>query len=213
MTEDLYRQLSEPFPKSVEKVLKKGGVGLTYIPISEVINRLNVTLGPGCWQTRIISVQRDSIDTEFIVAHVELMAEIEGVLVVKHGIGGSKIKRMKSGDIVDLGDDYKGAVSDAIKKAAQQFGVGLYLARDEEAIRLEEIAADPQRQKIEEIWSQVLEQISAGGDALKSHLGSYWSTNYPGQAKPSSDTISLDQAEELLQECTTFKSSDKSAND
>jgi hypothetical protein len=210
MTEELYRQFSEPFPKSVEKALKKGGVSLTYIPISEVINRLNLTLGSGGWQTRIISVQRDSHDPEFITAHVELTVNIDQSPVVKHGIGGSKVKRMKSGDIVDLGDDYKGAVSDAIKKAAQQLGIGLYLARDEEAIRLDEIAADPERQKIEEIWSNVLDHISSGGDSLKSHLGDFWSQNYPNQAKPSGDSISLDQAEALLRECVKFKLNDTS---
>jgi hypothetical protein len=205
MTEELYRQFSEPFSKSVEKTLKKGGASLTYIPISEVINRLNLTLGSGGWQTRIISVERDSIDPEFITAHVELIAEIGQVPVIKHGMGGSKIKRMKSGDIVDLGDDYKGAVSDAIKKAAQQLGIGLYLARDEEAIRLDEIAADPERQKIEEIWSNVLNHISSGGDSLKSHLGTFWADTYPDQAKPSGDSISLEQAEALLRECVKFK--------
>lgn len=198
---DLYQRLSESFPKSVEKSLKKGGTSLTYIPISEVINRLNFTLGVGNWSTSISSVERDAIDPDYVVAQVELTAVIDGATVVKAGIGGTKIKRMKSGDIVDLGDDYKGALSDAIKKAAQQLGVGLYLARDEEAIRLDEIARDPEREKIAEIWEQVLGHIKVGGESVKTALSDFWTDNYKDQPKPSADTLSLAQAEELLAVC------------
>jgi hypothetical protein len=49
--------------------------------------------------------------------------------ITRDGVGGQTIKRKRDGGIVDLGDEYKGAVSDALKKAAQSFGVGLYLAR------------------------------------------------------------------------------------
>jgi hypothetical protein len=57
--------------------------------------------------------------------------------VTKDGFGGQKIKRTKAGEIVDLGDEFKGAFSDALKKAAQQFGVALYLARSDEALSIE----------------------------------------------------------------------------
>jgi hypothetical protein len=53
--------------------------------------------------------------------------------VTRDGVGGQTIKRKRDGGIVDLGDEYKGAVSDALKKAAQSFGVGLYLARGHSA--------------------------------------------------------------------------------
>jgi len=198
---DLYQRLSDPFPKSVEKSLKKGGTSLTYIPISEVINRLNMTLGVDNWSTSISSIERDASDPDYVVAQIELVAVIDGATVVKAGIGGTKIKRMKSGDIVDLGDDYKGALSDAIKKAAQQLGVGLYLARDEEAMRLDEIAKDPDREKVNEAWGQVLAHIKSGGEPIKTALGEFWSENHPGEPKPSADTLSLPQALELLAVC------------
>jgi hypothetical protein len=198
---DLYQRLSDPFPKSVEKSLKKGGTSLTYIPISEVINRLNMTLGVDNWSTSISSIERDASDPDYVVAQIELVAVIDGATVVKAGIGGTKIKRMKSGDIVDLGDDYKGALSDAIKKAAQQLGVGLYLARDEEAMRLDEIAKDPDREKVNEAWGQVLAHIKSGGEPIKTALGEFWSENHPGEPKPSADTLSLSQALELLAVC------------
>jgi len=117
--------LSAPFPKEVERSLEKSGVTLTYIPVSEVITRLNEVLGVFGWSYTIVKCSRDTLDPDFLVAHVCMTVGN----ITRDGVGGQKIKRMKSGDIVDLGDEYKGAVSDALKKAAQSFGVGLYLAR------------------------------------------------------------------------------------
>lgn len=117
--------LSAPFPKEVERSLDKGGVTLTYIPVSEVITRLNEVLGVFNWSYTIMKCDRDILDPDFIVAHVRLKVGE----MIKDGVGGQKIKRTRAGDILDLGDEYKGAVSDALKKAAQALGVGLYLAR------------------------------------------------------------------------------------
>ena len=136
--------LYEPFPREVEKTLKKGGASLTYIPVSEVITRMNKVFGIGGWTSQIMACARDQLDPDFIVAHVRIEATIDGTMVWKDGIGGQKIKRTKNGDIVDLGDEFKGAVSDALKKAAQQFGIGLYLARSEEALALDEEETKPE---------------------------------------------------------------------
>jgi hypothetical protein len=126
---ELLTELSKPFPREVERQLDKGGVTLTYIPVSEVIARLNDVFGPLGWSYTQISCDRDALDPDFLVAHVRMTVGD----ITRDGVGGQKIKRMKSGDIVDLGDEYKGAVSDALKKAAQSFGVGLYLARGHSA--------------------------------------------------------------------------------
>lgn len=139
---ETYDKLSEPFPVEMEKTLRKGGVNLTYIPVSEVITRLNKVIGVDRWTSQIIRCERDFLDPDFVVAHVRLTITFDDPdnlnrTVTKDGIGGQKIKRTKNGDIVDLGDEFKGAVSDALKKAAQQIGVGLYLARDAEAIEIE----------------------------------------------------------------------------
>ena len=111
----------------MEKTLVKSGVSLIYLPISEVINRLNKVLGVENWSFEIISVRRDEVDTDEIIAHVSLSAEIDGKSIVKHGFGGQTVKRQrKDNKPVDLGNDFKGAVSDALKKAAQQLGIGLF---------------------------------------------------------------------------------------
>ena len=125
MDSELSTALSAPFPKEVERQLDKGGTSLTYIPVSEVIVRLNDVFGSLGWSYTLVKCERDVLDPDFLVAHVSMTVGD----ITRDGVGGQKIKRMKSGDIVDLGDEYKGAVSDALKKAAQSFGVGLYLAR------------------------------------------------------------------------------------
>ena len=156
--------LSEPFDPSVEKQLKKGGASLTYIPVSEVITRLNRVLGVDMWSYENLSCVRDSLDPDYVVAHVRLTAtfvptnDAPALTVTKDGIGGQKIKRTKNGDIVDLGDEMKGAVSDALKKAAQHFGVGLYLARSEESMNLE-YAQDTVDQPISEDHFEKLREV------------------------------------------------------
>lgn len=135
-------QLSAPFAKGVERVLKKGNAQLTYIPVSEVITRLNEVFGVGNWGYTIQSCQRDQVDTDFVIAHVRLtIANTFAVISEIDGVGGQKINRDRNGQILNLGDDMKGAVSDALKKAAQALGVGLYLARSEEPVRKDEPAA------------------------------------------------------------------------
>lgn len=122
---DQQDRLYAPFPKEVERQLDKGGTTLTYIPVSEVIVRLNEVYSVTGWSYEIIKCERDTLDPDFIVAHVRLSVGS----VVKDGVGGQQIKRKRDGGIIDLGDEHKGAVSDALKKAAQSLGVGLYLAR------------------------------------------------------------------------------------
>lgn len=129
MDSELSTALSAPFPKEVEKQLDKGGATLTYIPVSEVIVRLNDVFGPLGWSYTLVKCKRDVLDPDFLVAHVSMTVGD----ITRDGVGGQKIKRTRAGDILDLGDEYKGAVSDALKKAAQSFGVGLYLARGHSA--------------------------------------------------------------------------------
>ena len=178
----MLNSLSEPFPSEVEKQLKKGGASLTYIPVSEVITRLNKVLGVDMWSYEIIKCERDALDPDYIVAHVRLSAtfvpteKAPNIIVTKDGIGGQKIKRTRNGDILDLGDEMKGAVSDALKKAAQHFGVGLYLARSEESMHLEyaeEQAVSPiSSEHFDRLRKVLNSQIQEGIEGAKK----YWAT-------------------------------------
>ena len=130
MNDDLLA-LALHFDKSAESSMVKGGTKLTYIPVAEVIQRLNEVLAYN-WSYTVLSCHRDPLDPDYIVAHVSMKVYAGGEPVIRDGFGGVKVKRTRDGAIVDLGDEYKGAVSDALKKAAQSFGVGLYLARHED---------------------------------------------------------------------------------
>jgi recombination DNA repair RAD52 pathway protein len=200
---DIQASLNEPFPKEVERQLKKGGTSLTYIPVSEVISRLNKVLGFDGWAYEIIKCERDALDPEFIVAHVRLsvLSKDDFTNVVKDGFGGQKIKRTKAGDIVDLGDEFKGAVSDALKKAAQALGVGLYLARSEEAMEIESFTEPTIDPVIEELWTNFVSVSKSLTPEHKTRLGTFWEKYSNGRPKPTKATASQEDLTALLEHC------------
>jgi len=200
---NLLPQLSEQFPSQVEKTLTKGGARLTYIPVSEVITRMNKVIGVDKWSSTVISVSRDTLDPDFIVAHVRVTATINDNVIHKDGFGGQKIKRTKSGDIVDLGDEYKGAVSDAFKKACQMLGVGLYLARTDEALRADDDDDDEPQQSSEivELWNNFLSLSKPLTKDQKNELGAFWSEYSGNRPKPTLNTATQEDVTALIQEC------------
>ena len=207
MNTNITQLLAEPFPREMEKILKKGGASLTYIPVSEVITRLNKVLGIDSWSFNILSCDRDSLDPEYIVAHVRLIWHTDATrpesTVVRDGFGGQKIKRTKTGDIVDLGDEMKGAVSDALKKAAQTLGVGLYLARSEEALEADfepvpEVKVSPE---IEELWSNFVGLSKSLNANAKGDLNNFWKTHAGERPKPTKTTATKEDLVELINEC------------
>jgi len=203
------KELSEPFAHEVEKILKKGGASLTYIPVSEVINRLNRVFGIDGWSSEIIKCERDQLDPEFIVACVRLTATVDGDRypnVSKDGYGGQKIKRMKTGDIVDLGDEFKGAVSDALKKAAQQFGIGLYLARSEEALSLdeaEEVAASAPQ--VSEMYPQFKTFLDKFTPERKGEIKQFWTKVSGGRPTPKPHEFTDKELQSLIAECVRIQ--------
>jgi len=207
---NIMQMLSEPFPPEMERVLKKGGASLTYIPVSEVIARLNKVLGVDQWSFEIISCQRDALDPDYIVAHVRLTWHTQTVdsltAIHRDGYGGQKIKRTKQGDIVDLGDEMKGAVSDALKKAAQTLGVGLYLARSEDAMEVEEVIAAsnaPMSQEESERlqkWENFMGLAKSLNTEQKNQLNSHWENFSGGKPKPTKISATHEELDELIAE-------------
>mgnify|MGYP003641236425 FL=1 len=199
----VFDELSEPFDRAVEKQLKKGGASLTYIPVSEVITRLNRVLGADMWSYEIISCGRDSLDPEFIVAHVRLSAtfvptnDAPSLTVFKDGVGGQKIKRTKAGDILDLGDEMKGAVSDALKKAAQHLGVGLYLARSEESMNLEHEQDTSEAPISPEHFEKLRDVLNSQSESVVEACRAHWAT-VSNDAKFANENITRDLLKEML---------------
>lgn len=93
---------------------------LDYLEGHTVVARLNEAFN-GDWSLEILSHE---IMEEEVVVLVRLTAEG----VTKSQFGGSRLTRQKeTGKLLSLTDDIKSAVTDAIKKAATLYGVGLYL--------------------------------------------------------------------------------------
>lgn len=197
---DFYSPLSEPFPQEMERTLNKGGTNLTYIPVSEVINRLNKVLGVDKWSFTIVRCERDAIDPDFVVAHVRLVWDTNGLPISRDGIGGQKIKRTKQGSIVDLGDEFKGAISDALKKAAQTLGVGLYLARSDDAMEIEQ-AMDAPADESTQLWENFVSISKGLSESKRSQLNELWAKISNNAPKPRrSSDATLDQLQELQAE-------------
>lgn len=213
--------LNEPFSPDVERELKKGGTYLVYIPVSEVINRLNKVLGYDGWSYEIVKCERDAIDPDFIVAHVRMSIYPQAdkfISITRDGFGGQKIKRTKNGDIVDLGDEFKGAVSDALKKAAQSIGVGLYLARTEEAMALDEVpvvqnsapAHQPesvQNEQVSDLYQNFIELRQSLDEEGVAGLRAFWAKYSGGRPVPKPTEFTDEELKQLIAECLrqTFK--------
>jgi hypothetical protein len=202
---NIYSQLTEPFPQEMERSLNKGGANLAYIPISEVINRMNKILGVENWSFTVKNWQQLG---NSIVAHVSVVATISGNTVTRDGVGGQKIKMTKQGDPVDIGDEVKGAVSDALKKAVQTMGVGLYLARSQDAIEIEQVmeaeivtaSEPPSPSKM--TWESFMSVSKGLSKDQKEQLRSAWTQWSDGKPTPTKDTVTEEQANFLLTEAT-----------
>lgn len=126
-------RLEAEFPPGAVKKLEYGGKVKTdergnpieYIGSHAVIGRLNEAFG-GAWA---FEVPWQQVGEDFVAVRGRLSAWGH----VKEQFGSAEIKRYKpehatkAGQIVDIGNDLKAAASDALKKCASLFGVGLYL--------------------------------------------------------------------------------------
>lgn len=204
---DIYRELSAEFSEAAHGTLNKSGRNLTYIPVSEVIARLNTVLGVDGWSFHVLSVGRDAADPDWVIARGRIEALINDRLIVRDGVGGIAIKRNRSGEIVDLGDEFKGAVSDALKKAAQQLGVGLYLARDEDILAEEGFYNAPEEQPavdpdVQAKWHEFRALTQTFDDDQKAAIKDFWASKTTDKLALSSMTgsridVLLDEAKRL----------------
>lgn len=199
-------KLAEPFPQRMLK--HHAGKGLTYVPVSEVIAKLNRVLGTDNWSYEVLRLwETGAVETDtgtypkWVMAHVRLRALVDFNESIKDGIGGQEVKFLKKrGDsvnppgVVDLGDEYKGAMSDALKKAAQGLGVGLELAREDDAIEYERNEKEPKAN------TETCDRIAAAIKALDEDEGKsfkeWWAANVG--KKLASGQVTVAEAEKAL---------------
>ena len=115
--------LETPFTPAQIKQRKGRNGMLDYVEGHSVIQRLNEAL-EGAWSFEI--VQHEVREDEVLV-----LAKLSAEGLVKMNFGVSQVTREReSGALVSLGDDLKAAATDAMKKCATFFGVGLPLYAD-----------------------------------------------------------------------------------
>jgi hypothetical protein len=118
----LYEALSAPFDETFQLN------DLTYITGEQAITRLTENLGVFGWS---FEVKHSGVNAEAdeVWVHGRLEANFNGRAAVREQFGGAKIKRSRSSGIpIGIGDDFKAAATDSLKKCAQNLSVGLYLA-------------------------------------------------------------------------------------
>ena len=119
-----YQQLAARFPAEAHKTKTIGGRDLTYVDGEMVISRLNEVLGLAGWAFEVGQIQ--VLDKE-VWATGKLTVYTRDGAVVREQAGGQIINRTRAGEIIELSNDIKGAVTDCLKKCATLVGVGLYL--------------------------------------------------------------------------------------
>jgi len=113
--------LEKPFEKEQIKQ-RKGNFGDTidYVEAHTVIQRLNDAF-EGQWSFEVLSQENNG-------SQVMVLGKLTAEGVSKTQFGCSSITtNSKTGEVVSLGDDWKAATSDALKKSASLYGVGLHL--------------------------------------------------------------------------------------
>ena len=112
--------LEKPFePAQIRQRKGRNGM-LDYVEGHSVIHRLNEAL-EGQWSFEIM--QHEIREDEVLV-----LAKLTAEGITKMNFGVSQVTREReSGALVSLGDDLKAAGTDALKKCATFFGVGLHL--------------------------------------------------------------------------------------
>jgi len=100
-----------------------------YVEIRPVVQRLNDVLGYDGWSFVII---REMETDKTLIVCGELTIHADGCPVRKMQYGRKNIVLKKNTDIpLDIGNDWKAAASDCLKKCATLVGVGLYLSENE----------------------------------------------------------------------------------
>ncbi len=155
---DLVSFLQEPTPENlIESRQIRGGGSARYVEGWRFIERLNQAFG-FLWSSRIVSAFRDGDDiivqgeVSFKLPGKTVIREFpdgtketiifEGLEIVKSQFGGSQVKRYsrdgagyQKGDQMDIGNDYKAAGTDMVKKCAVSMGMfqDVYSKHGEEA--------------------------------------------------------------------------------
>jgi hypothetical protein len=119
------------FSKEIQEVLREkltvhkrqgGGTTYDYFKGEDILKQLNKAFGHA-WSSEVISAEE--VHGQILI-QASVSVFVEGDSVVHHGFGSAHIaKKRGTEQVIDIGNSYKSAYTGAIKKAAEQFGIGL----------------------------------------------------------------------------------------
>jgi len=130
MKEEILQELGKPFKLKARKGV--GGKTFYYVSSDDIVERMN-NVFKGNWNTEVLSVtEREG----HVLAHVRVsvLDSDTGTMFYHEGFAGHYIARYtdgpRRGQIIDIGNSYRAAISKAIKVACSKWGVGLRLDQD-----------------------------------------------------------------------------------
>lgn len=118
---EIERKLAEPFPPDEVKFRPIGSAWngtievAAFVAADAIVLRLNKVLGLGGWQDEYETLTQGEV-------RCKLRVKVAGEWITRSDCGALSKQE-------DIGDQCKAAHSDALKRAAGKFGVGLYLRR------------------------------------------------------------------------------------
>ncbi len=124
-----YTILNSPTPKTaIKKRPAKGSGEWDYVPTAWVIERLNLAFGFN-WSFEVTYFGKESGEA---IVQGKLTVNFPSGQIVKQNFGNHEIRNKKGTDIPpSIGNDYKAAASDCLKKCATNLGIALDLYLDE----------------------------------------------------------------------------------
>lgn len=156
-TTEQIEMIQAPIPEKLIKTRKNGNIELSYLSGSTIIDMLNKIFNY-MWDWKVDKVWTEkNLKFEEKYEHV---AHVLGTLTVYVSDGEKlvPIQKMASGSKVVVGgisqqdSIYKAAGTDALKKAASLFGIGLSLWRDEEEEQI--MTVDRMKRMFNEAWTK-----------------------------------------------------------
>lgn len=129
MADNSLEKLSDRFPEEILKKKKRGNKELLYAPWAYYAEKLNEVFGAG-WSFTI--VKHDFLTLPNGKYQAFVLVELRIGDTVRMAFGGSEPRSKEH--LHEITDEYKSAQSDALKKAASLFGLGLYLSKKEEDV-------------------------------------------------------------------------------
>lgn len=123
MSDGLNEKICDKLNKPVPTHTRQGQGGtFSYHKGSDVIRRLNEAFSH-CWSSEKLETE---VVEDQVLMLVALSVFIDGDTVMHHGYGSADIARGRGNSkIMNIGNTYKSAFTNALKKAAEQFGIGL----------------------------------------------------------------------------------------